>query len=180
MSDNELHTPQTWVELLKGRADFPAIVHRWLRITDRLIVATKISDDDEVGNLIIGFMVSSLMDINDTMTLSHANSHHGSQYCLRALFERTVTLKYLSENPEHVAAFKEYDAVDWDQILKGIHDLTGMSVKEPAKANIAKWAGEARKKNKQEKCPVCKNQKPTSWTTLNIKDMASRVKLDHL
>jgi hypothetical protein len=43
-----------------------------------------------------------------------------------------VTLKYLSQNPEQVAAFKEYDAIDWDQILKGVNDLTSMTVGEPA------------------------------------------------
>lgn len=180
MDDDKVQTPHTWAELLEWRKDFPAIVHRWLKVIDRLIVYTKIRDDDELGDLIVGFMVSSRMDVTDLMTLAHADSHHGSQYCLRTLFERTVTLKYLSQNPEQVAAFKEYDAVDWDQIVKGIHDLTGMSVGESARANITKKAREARAKNKQEKCPVCKNQRPSSWTTLNTKDMATRVGLGHL
>jgi hypothetical protein len=120
------------------------------------------------------------MDIDDLMTLTHEDSHHGAQYFLRALFERTVTLKYLSQNPEKVSDFKEYDAVDWEQIISGIHDLTGMTVGDSARANITKKAAEARAKNRQEKCPVCKNQKPTAWTTLNTKDMAARVGLGHL
>jgi hypothetical protein len=180
MNDNEVQTPHTWAELLEWRKDFPAIVHRWLKVIDRLIVYTKIQDDDELGDLIVGFMVSSRMDVTDLMTLSHADSHHGSQYCLRALFERTVTLKYLNQNPEQVAAFKEYDAVDWDQILKGVSDLTGMTVGEPAQANIGTKAREARKENKQEKCPVCNNQRPPSWTTLDTKNMASKVGLGHM
>jgi hypothetical protein len=180
MNDQKVQTPHTWAELLGWRKDFPAIVHRWLKVIDRLIVYTKIRDDDELGDLIVGLMVSSRMDVTDLMTLAHADSHHGSQYCLRALFERTVTLKYLSQNPEQVAAFKEYDAVDWDQIVKGIHDLTGMTIGESAQANLTKKATEARAKNKQEKCPICKNQKPTSWTTLNTKDMATRAGLGHL
>jgi hypothetical protein len=176
----EVHTPQTWSEFLVWRKHFPDIIHRWLQVIARLIVNTKIRDNDELGDLILGFMVSSHMDINDLMTLTHQDSHHGAQYFLRTLFERTVTLKYLSQNPAQVNDFKAYDAVDWDQITKGIYDLTGMTVKEPARANMAKQATEARIKNKQEKCPVCKNQKPTSWTTLNTKDMAARVGLDHL
>lgn len=91
-----------------------------------------------------------------------------------------MTLKYLSQNPEQVSAFKEYDAVDWDQIISGIQELTGMTVGDPARANIIQRAAEARKKNKQEKCPVCKNKKPPAWTTLNAKDMATHVGLGHL
>lgn len=180
MKQDEIRTPQMWAELLKWRADFPDIIHKWLKVIARLIVHTQIRDDDELGDLIIGFMVSSHMDIDDLMTLTHKDSHHGAQYLLRALFERTVTLKYLSRNPEQVSGFKEYDAVDWDQVTKGIHALTGMTVGDSARANITRKATEARAKNKQEKCPVCKNQKPTSWTTLNTKEMATRVGLDHL
>jgi len=176
----EVHTPQTWVELLAWREGFPAIIDKWLKVITRLIIHTKIRDDDELGDLIVGFMVASHIDINDLMTLTRYDSHRGAQYFLRALFERTVTLKYLSKHPEHVSAFKEYDAVDWDQILKGIQDLTGMTVGDPARANITQKATEARAKYKQEKCPVCKNQKPTAWTSLNTKEMATRVGLGHL
>jgi hypothetical protein len=180
MNHDDVRTPQTWEQLLAWREDFPAIIHKWLDVIVRLIAHTKVRDNDELGDLIIGFMLSSHIDINDLMTLTHTDSHHGAQYFLRALFERTVTLKYLSQNPGRVGTFKEYDAVDWDQILKGIQDLTGMTVGDPARANIARKANEARVRNKQERCPVCKNQRPTAWTTLNTKDMADRVGMGHL
>jgi hypothetical protein len=177
---NEVNTPQTWAELLEWREDLPPIIHKWLKVIGRLFLFTKLIENDELGELIVDFLFASHRDINDLMTLSHTNSHHGSQYFLRTLFERTVTLKYLSHNPELVKDFKEYDAVDTDSILKGIHALTGMTVGEPAHTNITKRAGDARKKNKQEKCPVCKNQRPMSWTTMDIKTMAGKVGLDRL
>ena len=180
MNHDTVDTPNNWIELLAWSEQFPAIIHKWLNVIARLIIHTKIRDGDELGDLIVGFMFSSHMDINNLMTLTHQDSHHGAQYFLRALFERTVTLKYLSQNPEQVSAFKEYDAVDWDQIIKGIYDLTGMIVEDSARANITKKAAEARAKNKQERCTVCKNQKPSAWTTLNTKDMATRVGLGHL
>ena len=89
MDQNDVHTPQNWADLLEWRKDFPLIVSRWMEIIRRLILHTKIQGKDELGNLIVGFMTSSLMDIDDLMTLSHRDSHHGAQYCLRALFERT-------------------------------------------------------------------------------------------
>jgi hypothetical protein len=167
-NQDEVRTPKTWAELIEWRKDFPLLINRWMKIMARLIVHTKIQDSDELGNLIVGFMTSSYMDVDDLMTLTHKNSHHGAQYFLRALFERTVAMKYLSQNPEHVSAFNEYDAVDWDQILKGIHGLTGMTIGDAAQANLTKAATAARAKNKR------------SWTTFNIKEMAEKVGMGHL
>src|ERR1700753_410667 len=114
------------------------------------------------------------------MTLSHSDSHHGAQYCLRALFERVVTLKYLHQKPECLPDFKAYDAVDWDQIANGIYQEAGISMKQEARENLSKRASELRKKHKQEKCPVCKNQRPVSWTRVDSRQMAKQVGLDHL
>lgn len=177
---SEANTPQTWVELLESHEQFPSIIARLMQLMGRLLVYTHLKEDDHLGNLILGFMVSSRMDADDLMTLSHRDSHHGAQYPLRVLFERTVTLKYLSRNPDQVQKFLNYDAVDWFQILNGINSLTGMTVSEPAWSNINTRATAARKENKQEKCSVCHYQKPTSWTTLNTKDMAEKVGLGHL
>jgi hypothetical protein len=94
--------------------------------------------------------------------------------------ERIVTLKYLSRNPSKVEDFLNYDAVDWEQILKGIQQLTGMNVNETAWTNISSRAKEMRQKNKQERCQVCGNQRPASWATLNTKDMAENVDMGHL
>jgi hypothetical protein len=178
--DDNTSVPHSWAELLAWRPEFPAIIDRWLKSIVRLIIQTHVQNDDQLGELIIGFMTSTHIDANDLMTLSHQNSHYGSQYFLRAVFERIVTLKYLIRNPDKVEDFINYDAVDWEQILKGVHHLTGMSVGEQAWTNISSRAKEARKKNKQEKCLVCGNQKPTSWTTLNTKDMAQSVGMGHL
>lgn len=177
---NGVHTPQTWAELIEWRKDYPDIVHRWLQVMGRLILHSKARDKDALGDLIIGCMFASHRDINDLMTLSHQDSHHGAQYCLRALFERTVTLKYLSQNPEHLQEYKAYDAVDWEQILIGIRDETGMTVGESAWENISTQAKAARVKNKQEMCQTCHNRRPTSWTRLDSRQMAKQVGLDHL
>jgi len=153
-TDDNTSVPHSWAELQAWRPEFPAIIDRSLKSIIRLIIQTHLQDGDELGGLIIGFMTSTHIDANDLMTLSYHDSHYGSQYFLRAVFERIVTLKYLLRNPYKVEDFLNYDAVDWEQILKGVHHLTGMSVGEPASSNISSRAKEARKKNKQEKCSV--------------------------
>jgi hypothetical protein len=130
--------------------------------------------------MIVAFMTASHEDIDCLMTLSHRNLHHGSQYFLRVLFERVVTLKYLLQYPEKLEDFVNYDAVDWEQILKGINHLTGLSLDDTARVNISTRAKAARSKNKQEKCSACGNQRPASWTLLNTKSMADSVGMDHL
>jgi hypothetical protein len=179
-NENDIAVPRSWAELVAWRPEFPSVIDRWLKSILLLIIQTRLQDEDQVGNLILGFMTSTQIDANDLMTLSYGDSHYGAQYFLRAIFERIVTLKYLSRNPNKVEDFLNYDAVDWEQILKGIQHLTGMKVGKPAWSNISTRAAEARKKNKQEKCLVCGGQRPTSWTTLNTKDMAEVVGMGHL
>lgn len=179
-TDDNTSVPHSWAEFLARRPEFPAIIDCLLKSIVRLIIQTHVQNDDQLGNLIIGFMTSTHLDANDLMTLSYHDSHYGSQYFLRAIFERIVTLKYLLQNPDKVEDFINYDAVDWEQILKGVRHLTGMHVGEPAWTNISGRAKEARKKNKQEKCSVCGKQGPTSWTPLNTKAMAESVDMGHL
>lgn len=71
MDHDNVRAPQTWAELLEWRSDFPDIIHRWLKVIERLVIHTKLRDDDEIGDLIVGFMVASHRDINDLMTLTH-------------------------------------------------------------------------------------------------------------
>jgi hypothetical protein len=177
---NDTFTPQSWAELIEWRPSYPEVIHKWLQVMGRLVLRTKVRDDDELGDLIVGCMFASHRDINDLMTLTHTDSHHGAQYCLRALFERVVTLKYLCQNPEHLPDFKAYDAVDWDQIISGIYQEAGISMQPESRENLSKRAAELRKKHKQEKCPVCKNQRPVSWTRVDSRQMAKQVGLDHL
>ena len=89
-------------------------------------------------------------------------------------------MKYLSQNPQLLQDFNTYDAVDCEQILTGIHNETGMTVGGAALENLSIQAKAAREKNKQEKCRVCHNKRPTSWTRLDTREMAKRVGLDHL
>jgi hypothetical protein len=175
-----ISTSQNWAEFLEGHKLFPSVIHKWLNVMARLVVHTHLKEGDVLGELIVAFMTVSYMDIDDLMSLSHRDSHHGAQYFLRSLFERTVTLKYISQNPEQAEIFRDFDAVDWDQVLQGINVLTGTSLDEPALGNLAAHAKEARKKYKQAPCTQCGLRKQTSWTTLSSKDMAGKVGMGHM
>ena len=112
-------TPHTWNELVAWKPDFPTMMHRWIQTMKRLVLASPVQDDDLIGQLITSFMTASAFDLNDLMTLTHVNSHSGAQNFLRSLFQRTVTLKYLVANPGEAQSFVGFNAIDWEQVLKG-------------------------------------------------------------
>jgi hypothetical protein len=146
----------------------------------RLVINSHPSENDLVGNLIVPFMSVSMLDINDLMTLTHHDSHRNAQKILRTIFERVVTLKYIAENPNEAKRFMDYDAIDTQQVLNGIKEITGLSLNEPARTNLSKAAEEAKRAYKQEKCQTCGKPKYLGWSSLNSKDMADRVNLGHM
>jgi hypothetical protein len=53
---NDTFTPQSWAELIEWRPSYPEVIHKWLQVMGRLILRTKVRDDDELGDLIVGCM----------------------------------------------------------------------------------------------------------------------------
>jgi hypothetical protein len=170
----------SWEDLLRWKPDFTDVIHRWFQATALLVLKTSPKEDDQIGNLICACLTSSLPDINDIMTLSHKNSHRGAAKILRSLFERTVTLKYLYENPHEVQRFEDFLAIDTEEVITGIAKGIGIHMEEPGRSNLAKAASAARTKYKQDKCPQCKKPKYMGWTGMNSKDMSERASLGHM
>jgi hypothetical protein len=176
----EMSTIHSWEELLQWKPTYPAMMHSWLRRLASLVLHTHPREDDLVGRLILNFINACLPDINDFMTLTHCDSHHGAQKILRSLYERTVTLKYIAANPSAAEKFVSFDTIDWDQVLVGIEKLAGLSLTEPSRTNLKNKTAKARQEFKQAPCPECGLRKQTSWTTLSAKDMSTRVDMGHM
>jgi Family of unknown function (DUF5677) len=170
----------TWKELLAWKPEFPSLVHKWLEIIRRLVIKTALQDEDLIGHSIVGFIAASLSDVNDLMAHTCNDSHHGAQKILRTVFERIVTLKYISENTGEAKRFMDYDAIDSEQVITGIHAITGLELQGPERTRLLEAAARARKDYKQEKCPSCKKPKYLGWSSLNSKDMTNRVELGHM
>jgi hypothetical protein len=168
----KMKTPETWEQFLEFKPEFPAMIRRWMLVLRNMAIHTPANEDDLVGHLTMTVIVMSLSDVNDIMTLSHADSHIGALKLLRSLYERVVTLKYISQNPSEAEGFMEFDAVDTEKVMIAIKCKTGMEVGENAQKNLAAAASAAKKKYKQ--------NRPLSWTPLNSKEMADRVGLGHM
>jgi Family of unknown function (DUF5677) len=126
MADNtrETRSPQKWREFLEDKPNFPSLTHRWMLLLRNLAIHTPINEQDHVGHLIMTGIVMSLSDVDDIMTLSHHDSHVGAHKLLRSLYERIVTLKYISENPEQAESFIDFDSLDTEKIMAEIKAKT--------------------------------------------------------
>lgn len=58
--------------------------------------------------------------------LMAANGYgYGALKLLRAMYEHTVTLKYLYDNPDKLQSFMNYDAIQWHKLVKQFADTFG-------------------------------------------------------
>ena len=180
INDTDGRARKEWMEFVESKPNFPSLMHRWILLLRNLAIHTPGSDQDLVGHLIMTSIVMSLFDADDILTLSHHESHVGAHKLLRSLYERVVTLKYISENPAQAQSFIDFDSIDTEKVITEIKAKTGMEMREDSRRHLATAAAEAKKKYKQSPCPICKEKKPISWTTLNSREMADRVGLGHM
>jgi len=178
--DSEYVTTQDWNMFLESHPAFPSMMWNWVTLLQNLLKRTPLQSGDDLGFLICGFMAASLVDLNDILTLTHANSRSGAPKLLRSLYERTVTMKYLAEHPGEVEKFIGYQSIDWKQVVEVCQGKIGRELDEPAWARLASAAADARKEYKGEVCPQCRQRKQTNWTPKSVKELADVVELSHL
>jgi hypothetical protein len=153
---------------------------KWITLCQSLLKASHVREGDDLGFLICGFMMASIVDLNDILTLAHSRSRSGSAKILRSIYERTVTMKYLAANPSEVPKFIGYQSIDWQQVIEQCESKTGHGLDEPARSNLANAAIEARREYRNEVCPACHMRKQTDWTARSIKERAELTGLAHL
>jgi len=165
---------------LESHPQFPSMMWNWVTLIQNLLKRTPLGDGDDLGFLICGFMAASVVDLNDILTLIHANSRSGAPKLLRSLYERTVTMKYLAEHPGEVEKFIGFQSIDWKQVIDVCQGKIGTELDEPARTRLANAATDARKEYKGEVCPQCKQRKQTNWTPKSVKELADIAGLSHL
>jgi hypothetical protein len=174
--------PETidWATFTRETPEFPELYHKLFRTIPQLALDTTPADDDVAGAVITELMVASLPDFDDILLLCSKDHHWGALKLLRGLFERTVTLKYLAQNPGEVEAFLAFDAVDWDVVLSGIEERFGITAKVGTRQHFQGAAKDVRERFKQERCKECGNRKQRSWTPRSSLELAEKTGLAHL
>jgi Family of unknown function (DUF5677) len=181
MADEEQsYRPETWDEFVAERPYFPDLMWKWIRLSQNLLSASPTPEGDDLGFLICGFMMASLTDLNDILTLAHSKSRSGSAKILRSIYERTVTMKYLAAHPLEVPKFIGYQSIDWEQVVKECEAMSGARMSDQSRSNLSSAAKEARRKYRNEVCSECGKRKQTDWTPKSVKERADLTGLAHM
>jgi hypothetical protein len=170
----------TWSEFIAEHPEFPDMMWRWTKLMQTLLRASPIREGDDLGYLIIGFMMASMIDVNDILILSHADSRTGAGKILRSIYERTVTMKYLAADPSEVSKFIGYAPIDWKQVIDECEARSKYRLTERARSNLAKAAKEARQEYRGETCPTCGQRKQADWTPKSVRERAELTGLAHM
>jgi hypothetical protein len=178
--EKEQYRPERWNEFVAERPYFPEMMWKWIRLSENLVKASPTQEGDDLGFLICGFMMASLADLDDILTLAHSKSRSGSAKILRSIYERTVTMKYLAANPSAVPNFIGYQSIDWQQVIDLCGAKTGHGLNEPARSNLANASKEARREYRNEVCSECGMRKQTDWTPKSVKERAELTGLAHM
>jgi hypothetical protein len=112
----------------------------------------------------------------EIMLLAANGYGYGALKLLRGLFERAVTLAYLSENPDEVDAFMDYHAVAQYKLMKALQDTFGPDVLPKD------TAGETDREYQRVKdsymiadCAKCKTKRVNhTWHKLDVVSMAKK------
>jgi hypothetical protein len=168
-----------WSTFTRENPTFTALYHKALMMIPT-VLETPPPENDSAGMVIQQLMAASVPDFGDIMILASNDAHWGAWKLLRCAFERTVTLKYIAQNPEEAQAFVEYDAITWKSVQAGIEGDFGLRLSVDAQKNLDQAVLEAREKFRQERCPECKMRKRTSWTPHSVQELAKRTGMDYM
>jgi hypothetical protein len=170
----------TWADFLVVNPDFAPEFHgAWSQIQP-LLISTAINDDS-CGALLWRCLFASFIDCNDILNLSSHDGHWGALKLLRSLYERTVTAKYIEQNPEKADDFFGFDALDYKAAMDAIAVESGLHMQADSRRNLEIAAQRAQGKYKLVPCPACKEPKRKfSWTQKSLKELAESTNLEYL
>jgi hypothetical protein len=107
----------------------------------------------------------------------------GALKLLRGLFERSVTLGYIAENPEEADNFLEYHHIHVGKHFNHANEVLSMSEHLPQEKidQIKDAYLESKKKYQEEACEKCHTTKLRfSWSSIDLPGMAKKVGLKDL
>jgi hypothetical protein len=168
----------TWVKFKLEHPEFLHTYEKLYRAIPPLLIDTKPTDDDVAGIVIWQLVSASIHDFDDILLLCSFDRSWGALKLLRGLFERTVTLKYLSQNPAEAEEFLAFDSVDWDALLSGIEKRFGIPAGVETREHFQKAAQSI--KGRFKRCNKCGAGRPTSWTPRSSIELAETTGLGHL
>lgn len=142
-----------------------------LEFLDAVVPATQDIPAKEIYFLACG----CLREFNEVLLLCSNRYGIGALKILRPLYERVVTLKYLSEHPEEVESFQRYSTVHLHKLLiESDVMLAGrQQVEGEARTSIEQRYENVKSQFKMTMCKKCGRQGlQSSWTKKGLPELA--------
>ncbi len=175
--------PDEWDAFFKRHPLWGEVFDRLHQIFELIFIRNaKIESQADAIVFLMGRLC--IEDFNEIFLLSANGYGHGSFKILRGLYERVVTISYISKNKNEAEGFFNYRYVQERKLFEHGKAFFGDIEKYFGKKNIEKSMKNYEAHKNEFKYTVCKKCKKTgimhSWSKLDLASMAKKVDLHEL
>jgi len=175
--------PKEWDSFFQRHPSWPSALRNLHHILEQVFIReVKLESRAEKIIFFIGRLC--VEDFNETFLLAANGYGFGSLKILRGLYERVVTMAYISENQDEATCFLEYHYIHRGRLLHHAESFFGNLEDYIDKAEIAEAKSDFLKHQDifmQTKCKKCKIKSLMhSWSKLDLASMAKKTGLDAL
>ncbi|MEO7145713.1 MAG: DUF5677 domain-containing protein [Bryobacteraceae bacterium] len=166
--------------LIDLSGDFPAFVGAFegIQTTSRALFARELSKVSLADKIVFFLGGLCLEDFLEVCGISAIGYGFGGLKILRSLYERVVTVSYISLRPETAQDFFDFLPVQAMKLHRRAGDVYGSrwSVPPEVEASIREWYENVKERYQEVLCRKCGTKRPTlSWSCQNLEALAAYV-----
>jgi len=175
--------PDEWNAFFQRHPSWPTVLKNLRKVMEQIFIRdVELKSPAEKTIFFMGRLC--VEDFNEIFVLAGNGYGFGSMKILRGLYERVVTLAYLSMNQDEATHFLEYDHIHRGRLLHHAKSFFGdlenyipRTAIAEAEKNFKKYKG----KFAQTKCKKCNTKEIMhSWSKLDLASMAKKTGIDAL
>jgi hypothetical protein len=175
--------PKEWHSFVQRHPAWPD-VQKNLHQTLEKVFIRDLALSNQAEKIIFFLGRLCVEDFSEIFLLAANGYGFGSLKILRGLYERVVTMAYISENQNEAESFLEYHFIHRGKLIQhaesfftNLEEYLGKEEIEQAKSDFKKY----KDKFMQTNCKKCKSQRlMNSWSKLDLASMAKKTGLDKL
>jgi hypothetical protein len=175
--------PEEWHSFFQRHPSWPTVLERLRQVLEKAFVR-DVELETRAEKVIFFMGRLCVEDFNEVFLLAANGCGFGSMKFLRGLYERVVTIAYISRNPDEATSFLEYHYVHRGKLLQHAESFLGGLEAYIDRAEIAEAKSDFlqhQDRFMQTKCKKCGTKSLMhSWSKLDIASMAKKTDLHTL
>jgi len=175
--------PKEWDSFLQRHPSWPTVLRNLHQILEKVFIR-DVALGSQSEKIIFFMGRLCVEDFNEIFLLAANGYGFGSLKILRGLYERVVTMAYISENQDEVTNFLEYHYIHKGKLLhhaesffSNLEDYIDKVEIEEAKSDFRKYKDRFMQTN----CKNCNTKRlMNSWSKLDLASMAKKTGMESL